>query len=76
MRNQNKEIKIEELTGKKNEGYMIDTANCFHMGSRSNLDRTQIIITICPYPSNLSPFKNINLDPSFNNFNKNLNKII
>ena len=30
--------KIEELTGKKNEGYMIDTANCFHMGSRSNLD--------------------------------------
>ena len=47
---------------------MIDTANCFLMGSRSNLDRTQIIITICPYPSDLSPFKNINLDPSFNNF--------
>ncbi len=76
LKNQNKEIKIDELTGKKSEGYMIDTANCFHMGSRSNLDRTQIIITICPYPSNLSPFKNINLDPCFNNFNKNLNKLI
>ena len=76
LKNQNIEIKIEELTGKKNEGYMIDTANCFHMGSRSNLDRTQMIITICPYPSNLSPFKNIDLDPSLNEFNKSLRKII
>ena len=69
IKKQKKNIKFKELTGKKGKAYIVDTANCFHMGSRSELDRTQIIITLTPYSSNLFPFKNLNLNKSINKFN-------
>ena len=49
---------------------MIDTAQCFHMGSRSKKDRLQIIITISPYASRLYPYKNVFIDQDLSDFNQ------
>ena len=70
LMSQNINVKKNQLTGKSGFGYIIDTARCYHMGSRSQNDRIQIIITLSPYESNLSPFKNIYIDEPLNEHNK------
>jgi len=74
LKSQNISFNQEKCLGNSGESFMIDTANCFHMGSRSKKDRLQIIITISPYASKLYPFKNIHIDKHLKDFNYSLYK--
>ena len=65
-------FKQQKCAGNSGESFILDTARCFHMGSRSKKDRVQIIITISPYASKLYPFKNIHIDKHLKDFNRSL----
>jgi hypothetical protein len=69
---QNLKFDYETCLGSSGEAYAIDTANCFHMGSRSKKDRLQIIIAISPYASTLYPHKSIVIDKDLIDFNHSL----
>ena len=69
---QNHKFSCEKFIGLSGEAFAIDTAQCFHMGSRSKKDRLQIIITISPYASRLYPNKNIFIDQNFSDLNQSL----
>ena len=62
----------QKCLGNSGESFMLDTAKCFHMGSRSKKDRLQIIITISPYTSKLYPFKSVHVDKHLKDFNRSL----
>ena len=62
----------QKCLGNSGESFMLDTAKCFHMGSRSKKDRLQIIITISPYASKLYPFKSVHVDKHLKDFNRSL----
>ena len=66
---QNLKFDYERCLGSSGEAFAIDTANCFHMGSRSKKDRLQIIIAISPYASTLYPHKSIIIDKDLIDFN-------
>ena len=66
---QNLKFDYERCLGSSGEAFAIDTANCFHMGSRSKKDRLQIIIAISPYASTLYPYKSIIIDKDLIDFN-------
>ena len=74
LKSQNKKFTIKKCLGKSGDAFALDTAQCFHMGSRSKKDRMQVIITISPYASKLYPFKSIHIDKDLFSFNQSLYK--
>lgn len=70
LKQQNHKFNYEQCLGLSGDAFMIDTAQCFHMGSRSKKDRLQIIITISPYASRLYPYKNVFIDQDLSDFNQ------